>query len=203
MDGMHDLGGRQGFGKIEYPARPYRETWEPALRAIWLLGVRNGTYNMDEYRHAIERMDPVQYLSAPYYERTLTAVATLLVEKGVVTSQELEARAGGAFPLSRPISPGRQNTPTQAFAIGDAVRVKNEFTSGHTRMPGYIRGKAGTVVGIAPPTPFPDAAGHGMKAAAEPVYDVRFRSRDLWPDSSDDALVHACMFQSYLEKAGE
>ncbi len=74
MDGMHDLGGKQGFGAIAYPTPPHAETWEPPLRAIWMLGVRAGLYNMDEYRHAIERMAPVHYMSAPYYERTLTAV---------------------------------------------------------------------------------------------------------------------------------
>ena len=200
MDGMHDLGGKQGFGKINYPAPPHEETWEPLVRALWILGVRKGLYNMDEYRHAIERMAPVHYLGAPYYERTLTAVATLLVEKGVVTADALAAKAGGAFPLSRPIGPGRTSAPAQSFAIGEQVRVKNEFTSGHTRMPGYIRGKTGLVVAISPPYPFPDAAGHGMAETWEPTYDVRFRSEELWPDSSDEALVHVGVFQSYLEK---
>jgi nitrile hydratase len=203
MDGMHDLGGKQGFGRIAYPAVPYPETWEPMIRVLWRLGVRRGLYNMDEYRHAIERMAPVHYMAAPYFERTLTAVATLLVEKGVTTAEELSARAGGAFPLSRPLGPGRAAAPAQAFAIGETVRVKNEFVSGHTRMPGYIRGKTGVVVGIAPLTPYPDAAAHNMQATLEPTYDVRFRSDDLWPDSSDKALVHAAVFQSYLEKVRE
>jgi nitrile hydratase subunit beta len=200
MDGMHDLGGKQGFGAIAYPPMPHDESWEPLVRALWILGVRAGLYNMDEYRHAIERMAPVHYLSAPYYERTLTAVATLLVEKGVVTAEVLAAKAGGAFPLSRPIGPGRACAPAQSFTVGERVRVKNEFTSGHTRMPGYIRGKTGMVVAITPPYPFPDSAGHGMAAAWEPTYDVRFRSGELWPDSSDPALVHVGVFQSYLEK---
>lgn len=203
MDGMHDLGGKQGFGKVRYPSPPHDESWEPVIRALWTLGVRQGLFNMDEYRHAIERMAPVHYLSAPYFERTLTAVATLLVEKGIVTAEELQARVEGTFPLSRPIGPGRAAAPAQSFAIGEKVRVKNEFVSGHTRMPGYIRGKTGVVVGIAPLTPFPDAAGHGMAATSEPTYDVRFRSQDLWPDSSDPALVHASVFQSYLEKVRE
>jgi nitrile hydratase len=68
-------------------------------------------------------------------------------------------------------------------------------------MPAYIRGKAGVVVGISPPYPFPDAAAHNMQAPPEPTYDVRFRARDLWPDSCDDALNHVGVFQSYLEKA--
>jgi nitrile hydratase len=203
MDGMHDLGGKQGFGRVRYPSPPQDESWEPLIRALWTLGVRQGLYNMDEYRHAIERMVPVHYLSASYYERTLTAVATLLVEKGIVTAEELAARVNGTFPLSRPLGPGRAAAPAQAFAIGEMVRAKNEFVSGHTRMPGYIRGKTGTVVGIAPPTPFPDAAGHGMTASSELTYDVRFSSQDLWPDSSDAAMVHASVFQSYLEKVRE
>ena len=200
MDGMHDLGGKEGFGKIAYPPASHDESWEPLVRALWILGVRKGLYNMDEYRHAIERMPPVHYLSAPYYERTLTAVATLLVEKGVVTAEALAAKAGGGFPLSRAIGQGRCPDPAQAFAVGERVRVKNEFTSGHTRMPGYIRGKAGVVVAVSPPYPFPDAAGHGMAETWEPTYDVRFRSQELWPDSSDAALVHVGVFQSYLEK---
>lgn len=44
-------------------------------------------------------------LSAPYFERHLTAIATLLVEKGIVTRQELESLAGGPFPLSGPLLP--------------------------------------------------------------------------------------------------
>ncbi len=200
MDGMHDLGGKQGFGAIAYPPRPHDESWEPLVRALWVLGIRAGLYNMDEYRHAIERMAPVHYLSAPYYERTLTAVATLLVEKGVVTAETLADKAGGAFPLSRAIGPGRASAPAQSFAVGQQVRVKNEFTSGHTRMPAYIRGKAGVVVAITPPYPFPDSAGHGMAAVWEPTYDVRFRSDELWPESSDPAMVHVGVFQSYLEK---
>lgn len=200
MDGIHDLGGKQGFGRVKYPSPPHDETWEPLVRALSAYAMRKRIYNMDEMRHAIERMDPRCYLTAPYYERHLTAAATLLVEKDVVTREELEALAGGAFPLSSPIGPGRLPAPPQSFAIGEKVRVKNEFVPGHVRMPGYIRGKVGVVVGISPPYPFPDAAGHGMQAPVEPTYDVRFRSRDLWPDSCDDALNHVGVFQSYLEK---
>ena len=155
---------------------------------------------MDEFRHAIERMAPRHYINAPYYERHLTAVATLLVEKGLVTREELETLVDGAFPLSGLIGPGRQSAPPQSLAIGDRVRVKNEYVPGHVRMPGYIRGKVGVVVRISPPYPFPDTAGHGMQGPMEPTCDVRFRSRDLWPDSSDEALNHAGVFQSYLEK---
>ena len=61
MDGMHDMGGRQGFGKVRYPGPPHDETWEPRVRALLFLGLKNKTYNMDEFRHAIERMAPAPY----------------------------------------------------------------------------------------------------------------------------------------------
>lgn len=202
MDGMHDLGGKQGFGKINYRRPPYEETWEPLARALSALAVKNKIYNMDEYRHAIERMAPVHYMSASYFERVLTAAASLCVEKGIVTAEELEALVEGTYPLARPLGPGRLAAPPQSFAIGEVVRVKNEFVSGHVRMPGYIRGKQGVVVAQSPPYPFPDAAAHNMQVTEEPTYDVRFRSVDLWPDSSDEAFIHVGVFQSYLEKVG-
>jgi len=200
MDSMHDLGGKQGFGTVSFPAQPHDETWEPLARALSAISVKTHIYNMDEYRHAIERMAPVHYMAAPYYERVLTAAATLAVEKGITTREELEALVEGSFPLALPIGPGRMASPPQSFEIGETVRVKYEFVSGHHRMPGYIRGKTGVVVGITPPYPFPDASAHNMQATMEPTYDVRFRSTELWPDSCDEAFNHVGVFQSYLEK---
>jgi nitrile hydratase len=79
--------------------------------------------------------------------------------------------------------------------------VKADYFAGHIRMPGYIRGKCGVVVSESPAYPFPDAHAHGVEAQDEPTYDVRFRSEDLWPDSSESALVHVGVFESYLERA--
>jgi len=204
MDGMHDLGGRQGFGPVRHSpdAAVFHEDWEKRINALYGLAVRLGIFNMDEYRHAIERMEPRHNLSAGYYERTLTSLATLCVEKGVLTQAELEERAGGRFPLALPLGPGRSNVPARcSFQPGDRVRVRNDHVAGHVRMPGYIRGQQGVVVGVSPPYPFPDAHAHGLQAQDEPTYDVRFRSRDLWPDAADDALVHVGVFESYLQPA--
>lgn len=205
MDGVHDLGGKQGFGPVRYAEgrAVFKAPWEPRANALYGLGVRLGIMNMDEYRHAIERMDPRHYLSACYYERSLTGFATLCVEKGVVTHEELEKLAGGAFPLALPSAEGRPSAaPRQTFAVGDKVRVKNEFVSGHVRMPGYIRGKCGVVVGITPAYPFPDAAAHNLQSQDEPTYDVAFDSQELWPQAADPATVHVGVFESYLEPAG-
>ena len=205
MDGVHDLGGKQGFGPVRYThdASPFHERWEVRVNSLYANAVRRGVFNMDEYRHAIERMDPRHYLTASYYERSLTGLATLLVEKGVVTREELERRARGAFPLASPSAQGRTNAPQRArFRPGDRVRVTLDSVPGHMRLPGYIRGKEGVVVGESPAYPFPDAHAHGVASQDEPTFDVRFRSEDLWPSSSEPALVHVGVFQSYLEPAG-
>src|SRR5262245_313519 len=203
MDGMHDLGGKQGFGRVRYAlnAQVFHEPWERRVNALYSRAVRLGIFNMDEYRHAIERMEPRHYLTASYYERSLTSLATLCVEKGVLRHEELERRAEGSFPLSASSAPGRTNVPTRPrLAPGDRVRVRTDAVPGHVRMPAYVRGKTGVVLSESPAYPFPDAHAHGVEAQDEPTYDVRFRSEDLWPDSSDSALIHVGLFQSYLEK---
>ena len=204
MDGIHDLGGKQGFGRVRHsPAAPaFHADWEKRVNALYSLAVRSGIFNMDEYRHAIERMEPRHYLSASYYERSLTSLATLCVEKGLITREELEQRAGGAFPLAAPGAEGRTNVEgRERFRPGDRVRVRADFVPGHVRMPGYIRGMVGVVVSESPAYPFPDAHAHGVDAVDEPTYDVRFRTDELWPDSADAALIHVGVFQSYLERA--
>jgi nitrile hydratase len=203
MDGIHDMGGRQGFGRVRYTlnAQAFHDKWEVRVNALYAFAVRSGIFNMDEYRHAIERMEPRHYLTASYYERSLTSLATLCVEKGVVSREELERLAGGAFPLALPSAPGRGNAPDrERFRPGDRVRVKTDHVPGHVRMPAYIRGKAGVVVGESPAYPYPDAHAHGVQAEDEPTYDVRFRTEDLWGSSADSALVHVGVFQSYLER---
>jgi nitrile hydratase subunit beta len=204
MDGVHDLGGRQGFGPVRYTldAPAFHASWEVRVNALYAHAVRRGIFNMDEYRHAIERMEPRHYLGASYYERTLTSLATLCVEKGVVPREELEQRAGGVFPLALSSARGRGNAlQRERFSAGDRVRVRMDFVPGHIRLPGYIRGKTGVVVSESPAYPFPDAHAHGIAAEDEPTYDVRFRSEDLWPNGADAALVHVGVFQSYLERA--
>lgn len=205
MDGIHDMGGRQGFGRVRYAlkAQTFHEPWEKRVNALYSLAVKCGIFNMDEYRHAIERMEPRHYLSASYYERSLTSLATLCVEKGILTQEELERRAQGQFPLSMPSAPGRGNVETRpTLKPGDTVRVRNDYVPGHVRMPGYIRGKTGVVVSVSPKYPFPDAHAHGIHAEDEPTYDVRFNAEELWPNDADPAHVHVGVFESYLERVG-
>ncbi|MGH7786970.1 MAG: hypothetical protein ACRERC_08900, partial [Candidatus Binatia bacterium] len=57
MDGIHDLGGMNGFGPVAVePDEPvFHEPWEAIAFALNALGIAVlGAYNVDEYRHAIE-----------------------------------------------------------------------------------------------------------------------------------------------------
>ena len=131
MDGIHDLGGMQGFGEVGYsPAEPvFRRRWEAVARALLVVVAGAVKASGGEFRHSIERMEPGHYLTSSYYEHWLTAAATLAVEHGLVTHSELEARAGGWFPLSGPVlaPPVVDVSPdvdTQRFDVGERVRVR-------------------------------------------------------------------------------
>jgi hypothetical protein len=94
MNGVYDLGGMDGFGAVavERDEPVFHEPWEMLGYALGSLG----PFTMDEARHAIERIEPRLYLSASYYDRIVIGIASLFVEKGILTREELEARAGGS-----------------------------------------------------------------------------------------------------------
>jgi nitrile hydratase subunit beta len=206
MNGIHDLGGMDGLGPLEVEAD------EPVFHAPWermvfgsVVGRQSGR-NVHAFRHAIERMDPAHYLTSPYYEHWLTGLATLMVEHGVITTDELEARAGGGFPLSRPIPPLPPPAPPASaaprFAIGAAVRVLNEHPRGHTRCPRYVRGKRGVVVRHDGAFPVPDVVVHSELRGGEPVYGVRFAAGELWGDAAGvRETVHLDLWERWLEPA--
>jgi len=91
MSRIHDVGGMQGFGPIEQEADepPFHADWEAHVFALNRALIGRGVYNLDEFRDAIERMPPQQYLASSYYEKWLHAITTLLVEKGVLSAQEV------------------------------------------------------------------------------------------------------------------
>jgi hypothetical protein len=72
MDGMHDLGGKQGFGRVRFVSNApvFHADWEVRANAMYPMAVALGLINMDEYRYAIERMEPRHYVAATYYERS-------------------------------------------------------------------------------------------------------------------------------------
>ena len=92
MSRINAVGGMVGFPAIvEEPDEPaFHADWEAHVLALNAALIRRGVYNLDEFRDAIERMPPQDYLAASYYERWFTAITTLLVEKGVAAAEELD-----------------------------------------------------------------------------------------------------------------
>jgi len=208
VDGVHDLGGMQGFGAVGHsPAEPaFRCRWEAVARALMQVVAGAVQASGGEFRHSIERMEPGHYLTSSYYEHWLTAAATLAVEHGLVTHAELEARAGGRFPLSGPVlAPLVTDTggdlAQPRFAAGDRIRVREWHPPGHTRCPQYVRGKAGVVVRVDGIHSVPDVEAHGGAHRHEPTYSIRFDAAELWGDGQRGVSVHVDLWDSYLERS--
>ena len=208
VDGVHDIGGLDGFGPVEHEdVEPFfaadweRRTFRMMIGSLGPLSINGGMF-----RHSIERMDPAHYLSSPYWEHWLTGVTTLAVEAGVTTQEELDRRAGGHFPLSKPdrgvLPDDLTARDTPRYAVGDAVQVREWHPPGHTRAPRYAQGKRGTVVRIDPAANVSDIEAHGGGFVVDPLYCVRFASRELWGEAGTDGdFVHIDLFERYLEEA--
>jgi nitrile hydratase len=84
----------QGMGPIEVEENePYfHDQWERRMLGMFLAVFAGGHYNIDEFRHSIERMNPAEYLRTSYYEHWLSGLQRMLLEKGIVTEEEIDAR---------------------------------------------------------------------------------------------------------------
>jgi nitrile hydratase beta subunit len=217
VNGVHDLGGMQGFGRIEREEDEpvFHSRWEGRVRAMMAAGLRLGVYNLDEFRWAVERMDPARYLSATYYEKWLSAIERLFVEKAVITRKELEDRLGrGGPPPAVGEPPDTRKVPHPApsgstaavhepprFAPGDLVVAKNVHPRTHTRLPRYVRGKRGVVERVNGAYVLPDRSALGLGQHPEYVYSVRFEAQELWgKDAPPRDRVYIDLWETYLEK---
>jgi nitrile hydratase subunit beta len=218
VDGIHDMGGMQGFGTVAYdPADPlFHEDWERRAFAMALLSMnRLSGQNLDAMRHALERLSPLEYLNDGYYGRWLKMAETLLTDSGVIAPGAVDARARRlqgeevAEPpepvLSKPdyaaTGPGslRQIDDSPLFKIGDRVRAKDMHPAGHTRLPRYVRGRTGTVEHIQPAALLPDTNAHFTGENPQHVYGVAFDSTDLWGAEAEPFVLRIDLFESYLE----
>ncbi len=221
MDGIHDVGGMDGFDEMpaDEPddASPFHADWEALAEAFFLTGIGQNAFTLDEFRHTLEQQPPDYYLQTPYYERWLTGLESLFIEAGHVSREQLRERAeafeAGEVSVPERIDPettetiqagiaasyGSEREPTQpAFAVGDRVRVAKRHPSGHTRCPRYVRGAVGEIAAHRGTHVYPDANAHGEERA-EPLYNVRFDAADLWgADQTDADTVRIELWEPYL-----
>lgn len=223
MDGIHDLGGKQGYGRVldgeTTDQVGFSEHWHALVFSMINTLHRTGTApNVDYFRHAVERIDPVNYLDDGYYGRWLGAAETILVESGLITQQEVNERAlaMGAAPGQRVAArPGtraefaeRSQAVTSArplpckarFKQGDRVVTQGHGVAGHTRLPAYARGVSGQIVALHGGWVYPDDNAHGSGENPQHLYTVAFAAADLWgPTGEADVTVCLDLFEPYLE----
>jgi nitrile hydratase subunit beta len=207
-----DVGGLTGFGPVERTDEPspLREDWERTIFGVSLCYA--ATVSVAAFRDVVDRMAPGHYLTASYWERWVTGLASLLVEQGVTTPEELTERAAGAFPLCNPptddsadvkrlIEGARTTRPSPRFAVGDAVSVREWDHRGHTRCPSYVQGKRGTVVRVNYDFALPDLEVASGEEILEPSYGVRFTARAVWgAAATSEDYLHADLYESYLQE---
>ena len=216
MNGIHDLGGAQGYGPVFFePDEPvFHGEWEQRVLGMFPALFATGQFHVDEFRHAIERMGPIEYLRGTYYEHWLHAFETLLVEKGLVTAAELDNGKPDSGKTATPaLAPdmvaGLLATGASArmdedkparFEVGDEVRVVNKHPTGHTRIPRYARGKLGTIALDHGAFVYPDTVAHGKGPHPQHVYSVRFAASELWGrDAAPRDTVRIDLWDDYLE----
>lgn len=221
MNGIHDLGGMDNIGPVVIEANEpvFHEGWERIIVAHMYAMMAAGYFVVDEVRRALEWMPPAQYLTASYYEKWLYGLEVLLLEKDVLTPEELasgkSSRRDGGFSLpALPVDTARfvmdKGVSTRLdvdlapqFNPGDRVVARNINPLHHTRVPRYIRGKLGTVEQDHGVFPFPDAIAHGKPDKPQHVYSVRFSARELWGDDAPAAdALNIDLFDDYLAPAG-
>jgi nitrile hydratase len=221
MDGMADLGGTAGWGPVRAPdpAEPvFHEPWEGRAFALTVLTMgRISGRNIDAFRHALDRLDRAAYLDHGYYGRWLAAAELMLIDSAILAPGAVEARAralSGEDVAEPPVpepqkpeyaasGPGSLRTVEHApaFAVGAAVRAKDIDLPGHTRLPRYVRGRAGAVELVQPAQLFPDTHAHFQGENPQHVYSVRFASRELWGADADEFALTVELYESYLEPA--
>jgi nitrile hydratase len=218
MDGVHDMGGMDGFGKIEVEQNepPFHAPWEGRVLAMQRAMGYAGAWHIDHSRFAQEKLPPATYLTASYYQRWALAMESNVLERGYATPEEL--RAGHAKTagknLPRKLTPDvvgaglsrssfyRPQQGLQKFKPGDRVRTKNIHPATHTRLPRYARDKVGVVELCHGCHMFPDSVATDRGDNPQWLYTVVFESRELWgPDADPTLKISIDAFEPYLDPA--
>jgi len=156
VNGVHDLGGMQDFGPVEPEPDepPFHFLWEARSLALNRAMSYTKVWTIDRSRAAIEELPPIDYLSMSYYEKWAVRLEKLLLETGLVDTDEIAAghslrqgkplRTLAAAEVGTALTRGSYARPAAAparFKAGDRVRTRNMHPKTHTRLPRYARGR--------------------------------------------------------------
>jgi nitrile hydratase subunit beta len=221
MDGVHDLGGVQGFGPldIDRDEHAFHHDWEARMWGLNEAMTGDPGWTIDWWRHVRELILPLDYLSRPYFDQWAQVYAALLIDSGIAGLAEV---ASGKAPTAAPLGPGPALVPPMSaaevaaaarrtmdfrrdggakpvFVTGQRVRARLVGAAGHTRLPRYVRGRPGLIHAFHGNHLLPDAGAKGEERA-EPLYTVAFRAADLWPEAAGSPdRIFLDLWESYLE----
>jgi nitrile hydratase len=216
MNGVHDMGGMDGFGKVEpEPDEPvFHAAWEARVMAMNRAMGATGAWNIDMSRFSREMLAPDVYLASSYYRKWLLGLERILLERALVDADEIAAghalrpgkplkRKFTAADIDRVLTRGSFGRPASAparFTPGARVRAKNINPLTHTRLPRYVRGHIGVVERVHGCHVFPDTVAVGKGEQPQWLYTVCFDARELWGDDADPTVkVSIEAFEPYLE----
>jgi nitrile hydratase beta subunit len=217
MNGIHDMGGMQGMGPIEYENNEpvFHAAWEARVYAMNRAVTATGKLKLG-LRPPIESLTAFDYLRMSYYEKWLTSLTERMVVSGLVTRAEIEsghpAQGSAKFvpaltaadvpAFMRRVPPMRKDQVAPRFQIGQHVRARNINPVTHTRLPRYVRGKAGTIERDRGVATLPDTNVYGRGENPQHIYSVRFLARELWGDQAQaQDAVYVELWDDYLEPA--
>ena len=100
MPKVHDRGGLPTRAPIDKSSHEWAD-WEHLVNALVGVLRRHDLLNVDELRRGIEAMAPAEYEASTYYERWSASIEHILVDKGVLSTDEITeaAREVDALPL--------------------------------------------------------------------------------------------------------
>lgn len=122
MNGVHDMGGMDGFGKVEpEPNEPmFHADWESRVLAMVRAMGAAGAFNIDTSRFYRETLPPHVYLSSSYYKKWFLGLEEMLIEKGYLSREEVAA--GHAMQPAKTLKHGKFD-----LANVERVMVRGKF----------------------------------------------------------------------------
>jgi len=130
------------------------QAWEQECHALFAVLASKGFFKTDQLRRTIEALTPQQYASWSYYGRWSAAMATILLDQGLISDEDIRGALFGDESNSDSDASSSLQAPQDAlFRPGDTVRVKSyqegvEWRRPHIRTPGYIYGVNGRIVDV-------------------------------------------------------
>jgi nitrile hydratase beta subunit len=217
MDGIHDLGGMEGFGPVPVKAGdahfPDLEDWEKRMWGLSRNALAPGI-TIDWFRHGIERMVPADYLSFAYFNKWCANYLMLMLDNGTITMEDVKRGhvenpepPAAAKTLGDTLEINRKanfNFTIEAlaapvFAVGQRVRTHRHISSNHTRLPRYARDRRGTIIFHHGCHALPDEGAKGNHVGGH-LYTVSFAAAELWGSEADPRdTVTLDLWESYLD----